>query len=415
MASNIGIIPGDLLIPGATNWPGLTLRQAIERGIGHRFDPNIDNATGYHGMHPSPDNSKVLLWWTGAATTMRVQPIDASSPVVNTATTMPGTKFSAAWRPDGTEIACSSSASPFVRRWLASDMSQIADFSTGDLPPIATSELRYSPNSRYLAVGYDASTFNTPGLRCYDLTTNLPVTITGALPASNVLGLDFSPDNAKLFAIPRTSGHTAALIDTTTWVSEGVTGITSLGTQDKCVRFSPDGTKVAVVRGGTTAGTTISVYGTAGAASTWASQAITMPAGLPAAVARWVEWIDNSLLVVGYASQVMFHVIDVSTNPATLVGKVFDFGAIRFGLVSGGAKRFFGGTVKDGGGNPLQREVRVVHRSSGRLLATTVSSAVDGKFAVMVTCPQPCIVYAVGSGGEIVELFDSVTPVSALP
>lgn len=411
--ANIGVIPGDLIIP-ATVWPGPVIRQPIERGLGYRFYGTIDNATAYTAAYVSPDATKILFLHNSSNTQPRISPINGDN-FLTAATTMPGQQVFGAWSPDSSEFAVTSTHTPFIRRWNSSDLSQIPDFNTADLPQgSGGAEVRYSPNGRFLAVGGGSttSTFTAPGLWVYDLSNKSLVTLSGVVPTTQAMyALDFSPDGSKLLCVPRGSGVSGIVYDTATWTGVSVPQITVASSSKKSARFSPDGTKFAFTRSSSSATAGVSIVD----AMTYA--AYTFPAGvLPSSgQAESIEWIDNTLLLIAYSTQSMLHLIDCSTTTVQLVAKIIDFNAKQFGLVRGGARRYFAGTVKDAAGNPLSREVRVAHRMTGRLLATVRSNASDGKFSAMITTTQPCLVYAVGDGGEMIQYKDSTTPVATLP
>jgi hypothetical protein len=75
-------------------------------------------------------------------------------------------------------------------------------------------------------------------------------------------------------------------------------------------------------------------------------------------------------------------------------------------------KRKLAGTVLDASLAPVDREVIVIARDTGRLLATTTSSSVDGTFLIELYTTSPVIVLAKGEGAEVTKLVDNVVPVA---
>ena len=75
-------------------------------------------------------------------------------------------------------------------------------------------------------------------------------------------------------------------------------------------------------------------------------------------------------------------------------------------------KRKLAGTVVNAALAPVARKVMVFARSTGRLITTTTSSAIDGSFEIFVYTTSQVMVIAQGTGLEITKLVDSVVPVS---
>ena len=106
--------------------------------------------------------------------------------------------------------------------------------------------LAWSHDGIFLAIGaYDVD--SNPILQVFNYSTGLNV-FTGTLPAgtSSINVVEFSPDNSKLAIAPQATGMTLAVYNTADWTR--ITALDSIqpGALVNDIRFSNDGTKLAV-------------------------------------------------------------------------------------------------------------------------------------------------------------------------
>lgn len=405
---NKGILPGDIIVSQA-NAPGLYFYQPLEPSMGNRFSgltSGSNNGQARLHLEVSPDNNTLLSTF-GTTPFIHSRQMDGDGAIVSPPTTVPGAARRCHWHPDGSRFAVTHSTAPFFSQF---DSSLNLLTAVTPAPTQITGDVKYSPDGTMVAMGYDAgSGIVAPGFLVYDVASGAAIDTTGAPSlGADCFGLDWSPDSSMLFCIPRTSGTSNFPIayDVNNWStpvhSFSGEGVHSLGTQQKYVRFSPSGDKVAFYRGGTSAASVLAVIDT----STWT--AITVNASLSAAAINELRWLTNDILAVG---QDFLRTIDFSTGAGELMGIQQAYhGATTFCVRPGGVRRFFAGHVEDGSANPLQRVVRAVDRATGRLLAETISDPGDGSFEMHVFSPNPCIVYCVGDGTELTKIEDAVTP-----
>ena len=83
-----------------------------------------------------------------------------------------------------------------------------------------------------------------------------------------------------------------------------------------------------------------------------------------------------------------------------------------FTVHPGFTHRKLAGHVTDNADVPVARQIEVFERVTGRLIATTTSSAVDGSFTIPVYTSAQCVVLAKGQGSEVSKIADNVAPVS---
>ncbi len=342
-----------------------------------------------------PDNSE-LATTLGSTASLVMYDMSGNNGNRSSSTTFPSAANDVHCSPNGQRVAVASAGTPYISEFAVSDLSKLA--TVGTLPPGAGRCARYSPDSSLLIVGHTT----TPFFSIYDTATGAKLANPATLPAGYVTAARFSPDGTKLYL--GVTGTVQQLVyNVADWTVANIPGGTLVGTT-KRMSLSPDGTKLAISTSSSPYLRVIDLV---------AGTAYATPSGLEAAAPVDVSWLDSNVLI--YEATYM-RAIDYSSGAPVHLG-VFKFGhsATSFLCMPGGARRFFAGTVKDGSGNPLEREVRVIHRATGRIIGSTKSSAVDGKFQLMVFNAQPAIVYAVGTGTEKLELFDSVTPVATVP
>lgn len=395
--ANVGILPGDLIVSDSVA-PGLTIMQPLDLSRGYKQNTFYLNTGAYTQLDISPDRTKLLATW-GSSPYFRIFPMDGDTAYQNPVSNPAGAVRRSVWRPDGSEFAVSHATSPYITRYNSNDLSKITEFAS--LPGTTGGDIKYSPDGRYLAMGYNASTFASPGYVLYDLTDD---SLVSGLPAltSNCTGLCFTADSSKLVLQQRTSSNVAQVLDIAAKTLTPITGLTSGGAGEKYLRLSPDGSKMAISRAGSPY---LVVYDTA----TFTEYTTSAFPNIESATVNDIRWIDNNTLVV---SQGYTRVYDVSTpTPVYLGMPAGGHTGTSFECMPSGARRKFAGVVTDGGSNFLQRKVRAIDRTTGRPIGETVSSAVDGTFELIVFSPNPAIVYCVGEGAEITKLSDSVTPV----
>lgn len=404
--SNFGSLPGDIIATSEV-YPGLIMQQPLDRSGGYKVfmgdDPTNRGslAAGLTRLELSPDRTR-LLGRTTSAPFVRVYRMDGSEPGYDDPPIgVAGQSIRMAWHPAGTEFAVGHANSPFVTRFNASDLSQLAAFL--DATPFGqVGDLKYSPDGQYLACAHSASptTLNAPGYVIYDLSTGNALT---GLPdlTSNANALGWSPDSSTLVIQQRTSSHVCQRLDMATLTLTPIAGVTAGVTlaDNKYVRFNPSGTLVAITRGNSPY---LHVVETTG----WTSVPLGVSLG---SIPTDIRWLDDDLLVVAQNGGSML-LLDYATGSGVLLGAPVGAGSCTAFDVIPSTRRRFGGTVTDGVSNPLSRTVRIVDRASGREIGRTVSDPSDGSFEVVVFSPNPAIAYCVGDGTELTKIEDAVTP-----
>lgn len=163
-------------------------------------------------------------------------------------------------------------------------------------------------------------------------------------------------------------------------------------------------------------------YGANVTATTIAAISPTVAQGLQAWTAG-TEWCmrDNCLFFLSNINvypnrSYSMGICDVSAYTSgnvttSLMGGSNTFGG-SFTVHPGFTHRKLAGHVTDNADAPVARQIEVFERVTGRLIATTTSSAVDGSFTIPVYTSAQCVVLAKGQGSEVSKIADNVAPVS---
>lgn len=313
--------------------------------------------------------------------------------------------------PTEDELYVALAVNPWMLRYRLSDLVQLAAPST---PPTGIGgRASYSPDGTWLAVPHSV----TPFLSVYRRSDMAKLADPAALPATRRIVGDFNPASTR-YACGGSSGGTSVfdLYDTTTtpWTRIATPAFNVATVRG--VRFSPDGTKIAVITSNAASTTTLYLYDVAANTMTARTLGATVAGYLTAG--SDVYWLDNDRVIIiaepgGTApGSVVIPIFNMTTNSVetTLQTGISQmYGAIP--LLATTARRRLAGTVKTAGAAPLARTVRAHHRVTGRRVGETISSAVDGTFEMIVYTTEPVIVTAVGSGTEVTKLYDSIAPV----
>lgn len=393
----IKILPGDVIY-GMKGTPRIIVRQPSDpTDVYHSWGTADGEANFFwYEADASPDLSEIAF---GVSTTPFIRRFNlADGTLFPPPGNLPPAACEAiAYRPDGTTIAVAHNSSPFVTRYNRADMTKLTDFAVS--PGSHAHAVRYSPDGSILAVGHEL----TPFISLYDVATGTKLANPATLPVAGVDNIGFSPDGAYLYCF---SGGTGVqyVYRTSDWTA------ISLGSQTSATkngRFSPDGTKLAM-SGSSSA--YLRIWDIAAGVFT----PRTVAAAPEASPGGGMRWLDDDTII--FQTDTRWYKYTLSTNAWTYAypglypsGSAPGLGCFIF---PGGAKRKFAGTVKDGSGNPLVRDVVAYDRASGRTIGKTKSSAVDGTFVMEVWSNLPAVIYAVGEGAEVTELFDAVIPVA---
>lgn len=443
------LLPGDILIDASGGWGSPFARQVFEPSAGV---PIVDGSVLWWGntssssntrtnIVVSPDGRKIVFTQseTGASVaiydieteTLTVTPVDvAGRPVTS----------SVVWSPDSLEFAVLHANSPFISRYSAAG-AQLVPPSV--LPTATPNNAEYSPDGRFLAVWVGGSTASDHNqLRVYDRLNGLTSVSLGAIVSSGtgvettspVSGAAFSKDSSKLWAVS-TSATSAAgffgFFDTSTWVWTPLPLPSGrAGTQTHIfLSISPDGKYLLIGDGSSSWPGRMILLDISNPASPVGLEFVDYPSGLGGyGTFRGVQWLDASLFmaVITPSGRPFFRDFGAgpivwelgqdlkaryAETPANAAWVVPGSSWLCAGVMPGGGRRRFAGLVKDLADNPLVRTVRAVNRRTGRVIGETVSD-VSGAFEIQVMNSEPAIVYCVGDNAEVVQLEDSVVPVS---
>lgn len=393
--SNVGVLPGDLVFSDSE---GIKFDTPFSQGSGYPVYPRLSgiNAGGGRGLFAvSPDGARAC----GAASTSQpVQFYDLAGVVarIDTNSAYTSSPRALVWSPSGARVAVPSSGTPFICEFETATYTKLSA-----LPATAGSAwcAAYSPDESLLAVGHQT----TPLLTVYDLASGTALPSPPELPASTVGGVVFSPDGATLY-VTHNGTQPVYAYDTTTWARTELPGGAQSGS-GKTLVISPDGSKLASL--GNTAAPALRVYDLAG------PSVFNAPAGYPTSAISKGRWLTNTLLLIQRADGL--GLVDYATATPQWLGLLNLGGSVNdWDVMPGGARRYFAGTVVDGGDAPAERPIRILDRGTGRIVATTRSDPVTGEFQATVLNGRSAIVYALGGPGEQSKFRDSVTPVASL-
>lgn len=395
----ITLLPGDLIYGmGAT--PRIIIRQPTDPlDVFHSWG-TADGEANYfwYEARISPDLAEIAFGVSSSPFIRRFNLANGSL-YPNPGVLPPAAVESLDYSPDGTIIAVAHNGSPFVTRYNRADMQKLTDYPVS--PGSQAHAVRYSPDGSLLAVGHES----TPFLTIYNTLTGEKLPNPAQLPVAGVDNVGFSPDGQMLYAFSGGTGNQYVYL-TADWTA------ISLGSQSgstKNGRWNPSGTMLAMATSGSGS---LRMWDRGPDNSMTARTVATAPEAAPGGGLHWLD--DDRLLM---QTDQRWYQYRPSTNTWSYAypgiypsGSAPGFGILQF---PGGAPRKFAGTVKDGGGNPLERNLVAYDRGSGRIIGRTRSSAVDGSFTMPVWSNRPAVIYAVGEGGEMTEYFDAVTPVTA--
>lgn len=350
----------------------------------------------YIGLRITPDGLYGLVGSNASPYLRVLDPVTDAwvTPIV----TLPGSVVNdIAFKDDGTEFAVAMGASPFLYRY---SYPGFAILTTTATPPAgAVQGLSYNGAGTKLALALSVS----PYIEVFDVATITKETFTmlSGAPTAIMHDISFSPDGTMIAAVSNTSGGRTCRV----WAyPSGTLLFSDTGTTGsyKC-QFSPDGTKLATMRG-----TTIRIYNT----STWAfSDVSASSAGdFYSLNARNIRWIDNEYLF--FSSEGGSCIIINTTTNTQIAGVEHGLSvSVGPGEISPLTKpRKLAGTVEDDLGNPVARTIRAYDTASGVFLGQTTSDGVTGAFSMLIWSAELCTVYAIGAGGENAKVFDPVTP-----
>jgi WD40 repeat protein len=300
--------------------------------------------------------------------------------------------------PDNAEVCITHSASPYFTRYDTATMTVATAPAT--LPTGGGRGPGYSPDGAYLAIGH--ATF--PYVTIYDRATNTKIPDPVTLPTASCNRAVFSNDSTKLACVTDSSTPRLRVYNTSDW--SAVTLGATLGTTNYvAAAWSPNDGRLAIGSSSGSASTAFYVYDT----STWTFITLPSLAGVRLGAVRALEWFGNDVLVVVMDSA-PGNALVIDVTAATILRQV-DLGlnAVQSACVApGGSFRKIAGTVKDGAGVPLERQVRTYDRATGNLAGST-NSASDGTFEMFVFSNRTTTVQAVGAG-ENSQIIDLVTP-----
>lgn len=444
------LLPGDILIDASGGWGSPLARQVFEPSAGV---PVVDGSVLWWGntssssnartnIAVSPDGRKIALTQgeTGTrvavydieAETLTVTPVDAAgAPVIS----------SVVWSPDSLEFAVPHANSPFISRYSAAGVQLVPP----SVPPTNTpSNAEYSPDGRFLAVWVGGSTASDHNqLRVYDRLNGLTsVSIgtivssgTGVVTTSPVSGAAFSEDSSKLWAVSTSATQGAGFFgffDTSTWVWTPLplpSGRAGSSQTRIFLSISPDDKYLLMGDGATSWPGRMILLDVSNPTSPVGLEFVDYPGDLQSYGAfRGVRWLGTStfMAVITPVGRSFFRDFGAgpivwelgqdlkcryAETPANAAWVVPGNYWYCVGVMPGGERRRFAGLVKDLADNPLVRTVRAVNRRTGRIIGETVSD-VSGAFEIQVMNSEPAIVYCVGDNAEVVQLEDSVVPVS---
>lgn len=268
------------------------------------------------------------------------------------------TTYRAAFTPDGSKIVACSYDSPFLHVWNATTRADITPTWTDG--PTADCDYVACTNTIVAASGYDTGA----NLKVHDIATGASL----HSETADHYQIKFSADGAYLWA-RGSATDSIQKYDTTTWAVENVS-------------FSPS--LAADVINNIASLRNIFVLG------------------------------EKHLLVHGEGATFILDtegrgVIAEMMNMNALVGQ----GAIHPDTAIG----YVQGVVDDGAGSPvpLAREIIAVHRESGKVIAKTTSSAVNGTYRLVLMTQEAVNIYCVGESGEATQIADNVTPETTDP
>lgn len=392
------ILPGDIVYH-VQGLPRIMMRQPLNTLGAYYAMGTLDGETLNNGITDiafSPDLTRMALALSSSPFIRRFNLADNTA-FPNPGSLPAGIPTGIRYHPDGSVIYISHATTPFITRYNTADMTKLADFAVS--PGSNANGVAVSPDGTKLAV----VTASTPFIHLYDLTTGTKLANPAVIPAGTGQSCDFSPDGTKLF-VAVGSTNNQLVYNVADWSSITITTPSLAGTTKDC-RFSPDGSLLAIV---SSSSPYLRVYNVAD----WTIRTLS---GIDTTALAKCRWMDNSKLI--YGCDARFRIHDVIANTEFEPGGFGIFGtqtAATSGLAvyPGGASRKFAGTVKDGAAASLARDLVAYDRGSGRIIGKARSSAVDGSFTMPVWSNRSAVIYAVGEGSELTELFDNVTPVT---
>lgn len=381
-----------------------------------RYDQPLANANSSDLSRPvfHPNGTKLYVANGGATPWFRVIDLVTGTYKTNPATLPTGICGAIDLSPDGTELAITTTPSPYILRYDEATMIQKS--APAIVPNGQPSCAKYSPNGQYLAIGSTLGTGGTQGpLTVYETATMTPVTI--AVKPSQydlVYGIDWSPDGQYLCVCGE--NNSVYIYNTTTWARITTSTVPNISRILEC-KFSPNSAKIAFLsRASAAAANYMFIYTIA--ANTWKSQAMTAYQNyMSSNGGAGLKWAGNDdFIFYGGNSAATYAAAFFKYNiTASTVEVLSHFYATKSNWALAympSDYRKLAGTVKGPGPSftPLQRTVRATDRETGVKVGETISDPVTGMFDMRVYTNQPCTVVAIGSGSEVTKLYDSVIP-----
>lgn len=297
------------------------------------------------------------------------------------------------YSPDGSLIALAHAAAPYVTIYERANMRKRSDFATS--VGAAANALCFTKDGTHLIIGLEVSPF----IAIYNLVTGDRLPNPTQLPAAGVDWVELSPDGSFV-ALSIGSSAIQYVYKTSDW---SAISLGSLSGSLKKAKWNSDGSRLAQ---STSSSPHLRIWDVSGDNFTARTVAAT-----EASPGGGIVWLDDDTILMQTDTRYMIYNISTNAWKYAFTGYYPSTSNLGLFLYPGGARRKFAGSVKNGEGSPLSREIIAFDRESGRIIGKTLSDASTGNFELQVWSNLPAVVYAVGQGGETTELFDSVIPV----
>ena len=302
----------------------------------------------------------------------------------------------------GTEFFCANNATPFHSRYSYPGFVLQSNFLT--LPTGIAIAACYGNSDTNIALAMGVA----PWIRVYDLATLDPVSFTPAANAPASTPTDIALNSAgSILAQTNTTGTQGIRV----WsYPSGAVLLYDTTVAAHKVKFSPDGTKMAVLN---SFGTRfVRIYNT----TTWEfvnCSSINQPfnaAGTPRSL-HWLGdthvWVSTEAAVVIYDATTGFLVASMELGAVASVGESVPSPLTKV--------RKIDGNVKNSSLVNVSRNVRAYNTETGRVAGEAVSDATTGNYTMTLLTDEAVTVVAVGDSGENAKVFNPVYPVVIPP